>query len=63
MGSQRAQAQRRERLLDAGLLSEELDRLCAPVGLDLGASSPEETALSILADRAHPRGCLTALRG
>jgi xanthine dehydrogenase accessory factor len=50
MGSRRAQERRRIRLLDAGLTAEELDRLSAPIGLDLGATSPEETALSIMAE-------------
>jgi xanthine dehydrogenase accessory factor len=50
MGSRRAQAQRRERLLAAALDEELLERVAAPIGLDLGAVSPEETALSIMAE-------------
>jgi xanthine dehydrogenase accessory factor len=50
MGSRPAQARRRERLTELGLREEELDRLAAPIGLDLGALSPEETALSVMAE-------------
>jgi xanthine dehydrogenase accessory factor len=50
MGSRRAQAQRRERLLAAGLEEQLLDRVAAPIGLDLGAVTPEETALSIMSE-------------
>jgi xanthine dehydrogenase accessory factor len=50
MGSRRAQEARRERLLELGMGDEELSRLSAPLGLDLGAANSEETALSILAE-------------
>jgi xanthine dehydrogenase accessory factor len=50
MGSRRAQAQRRERLLAAGIDEELLERVAAPIGLDLGSVSPEETALSIMSE-------------
>lgn len=50
MGSRRAQERRRERLLERGMTEEEIARMVAPIGLDLGAISPEETALSIMAE-------------
>jgi xanthine dehydrogenase accessory factor len=50
MGSRRAQAKRRERLLELGLGEDDLERISAPVGLDLGAISRVETSLSILAE-------------
>jgi xanthine dehydrogenase accessory factor len=57
MGSRRAQEKRRERLLAKGIGDEELERLSAPIGLDLGALTPEETALSIMSEIvAHRRG-------
>ena len=49
LGSQTTQARRRERLREQGLTVADLDRLHGPVGLDLAAESPEEIALSIMA--------------
>jgi xanthine dehydrogenase accessory factor len=50
MGSRRAQAKRRERLLGLGIEEAELERISAPIGLDLGALTAEETALSIMSE-------------
>src|SRR5262249_30172324 len=50
MGSGRTHADRMNRLRPAGLTDAELSRLSSPIGLDLGARTPEETAVSIAAD-------------
>jgi xanthine dehydrogenase accessory factor len=50
MGSRRTHDDRLDRLREAGLTKDELARLRSPIGLDLGARTPEETAISIAAE-------------
>ncbi|WP_394619764.1 XdhC family protein [Lentzea sp. JNUCC 0626] len=56
MGSRRTHAERVQLLTEAGLTAAELGRLRSPLGLDLGARTPAETALSIAAEMVAVRG-------
>jgi xanthine dehydrogenase accessory factor len=55
IGSRKTQEARRERLRQAGLTEEQIQRLHGPIGLDLGGRQPAETALAILAEMTAVR--------
>ncbi|WP_441249071.1 XdhC family protein [Kitasatospora sp. McL0602] len=66
MGSRRTHRDRNTRLREIGLTDAEISRLRSPIGLDLGARTPEETAVSVAAEIvAHRRGgsCLPLSAG
>ena len=50
IGSRKTQAKRRAQLVEAGLTDDQLARIHGPAGLDVGADSPAETAISILTE-------------
>jgi xanthine dehydrogenase accessory factor len=68
VGSRNTNRDRRQRLIDAGLSEESLSRIRGPIGLNIGAETPEEMAISILAEiiairHGRPGGPLTEATG
>jgi xanthine dehydrogenase accessory factor len=61
IGSAKSQAERRTRLRAAGLRADDVDRLKAPIGLDLGGREPAETALAVMAEIVAARRGGTAV--
>jgi xanthine dehydrogenase accessory factor len=50
MGSRRTHQDRLKRLREVGMSEQEMSKMSSPIGLDLGARTPEETAVSIAAE-------------
>lgn len=60
IGSTKTQAARRERLLAAGITPEQLGRLHGPIGMDIGADTPDEIGVAILAQILAAKGGTSA---
>jgi xanthine dehydrogenase accessory factor len=58
LGSKTTQSKRRQRLLEEGLTEAQLDRLHGPIGLNIGAGTPEEIAMSIMAEIVAARNAV-----
>ncbi len=68
IGSRKTNEDRRQRLAEAGMSAEQIARMRAPIGLDIGAATPEEMAISILGEiialrRGRSGGSLTHASG
>lgn len=68
MGSRRTHAKRVERLKEEGVTDAQLERVMAPIGLDIGSRTPEETAISVCAEiianhTGHTAGSLKVTEG
>ena len=50
MGSKRRWAATRERLVESGVPADEIDRVHVPIGVDIGAETVEEIAVSIMSE-------------
>ncbi len=62
LGSKNTQAKRRQRLLDEGIIEDQLNRLHGPIGLEIGAGTPEEIAMSIMAEIVATRNHAGAVK-
>ena len=68
IGSRTTNTQRREALREQGATDEQLERIFAPIGLDIGATTPAEIALAVMAEivaarRGRPGGHLKVTKG
>jgi xanthine dehydrogenase accessory factor len=62
LGSRKTDADRRQRLVNAGVSADDLDRIVCPCGLDIGPATPSETAVAVLAELIVLRSGRKALR-